>query len=127
MAELLKRSVKKLASLVSAQVRAATPRAMAGALVGSPLDSAESTPLDPTGVLVGIPARLLASPGALSDPARDKLGRLERSSRADERACVLAFLLWRADECRGRDNANIHELSDAKRARVQAYICGFKP
>ena len=96
---------------------------MAEALKGVPslLVGAEFTPLDLNGVLVGVLARLLASPGALSDPARDKPGRFVRSSRADKRACLSAFLLWRAGECRGQERTETFVVGDVKRARIQAY------
>ena len=70
--ELLEQAVEKLAGLESALVLAVAPRAMTEAPKGvpPPLASAESTPLDPTGVLAGVPARLLASPGALRPRAR---------------------------------------------------------
>ena len=122
MVKRLKRAIKKLAGLESALVRATSPRAMAEALVGapSPLVGAGSTPLDLTGMLVGVPARFLASPGALFDPAREKLGRFMRPSRADEHACLSAFLLWRADECRGQESTKIHAVGDVQHARVQS-------
>ena len=97
---------------------------MAEALKGVPslLVGAEFTPLDLNGVLVGVLARLLASPGALSDPARDKPGRFVRSSRADKRACLSAFLLWRAGECRGQGSIKTYIVGDAKRALVKTQI-----
>ena len=68
----------------------------------SALSSGGSTPRELAVALTVVPARRLASTGALSDLAFEKLGRFVRSSRADQQACFAAFFSWRAGEGGGR-------------------------
>ena len=69
---------------------------MAAALANavSTLIPGDFIPRELAEAVTGVSARLLASTGAFSDPARDMFGRFVRSTLVGERGCPRAFLLW---------------------------------
>ena len=86
----------------------------------SALSSGGSTPRELAVALTVVPARRLASTGALSDLAFEKLGRFVRSSRADQQACFAALLFWRAGEGSGEVGAESPAARNLKRARAKS-------